>query len=513
MALFRSFRAVRHDGLGRPVPTAESSLESLTGGLSDLDLRVFDAVANSPSPMLDRTMKPLSAAADQGKLWFAIAAGLGLTGVSSLERGAVRGVVTLGAASLVANQVGKRLHPRQRPDTEGITVRRLRRQPTSSSFPSGHSASAAAFAIGVGIENRPAGYLLAGLAGMVGLSRVVTGAHYPFDVVAGFALGAGIAVAGAQIVRPVDDHAITVAAPHRVPATPRPDGEGLVILVNPRSGDGTGERVQAEIEQSLPAAEIVDLSDVDDLVTTARDAARRAEVLGVAGGDGTVSTVAAAALEADIPLAVFPGGTFNHFAKDIGSQRVARTVEAIRAGLVTRVDVLWLNDAQVILNTSSIGAYPEFVVARDRYNHSVSKPIAAIRAARHVLRHSQPVTVQVNDEEIETLFFFVGNGMYGTAGFFPGRRTRLDDGLIDVRYLVTGQRFETLRLTASLLSGRIKNSRLFIDAQIPEFSLTAAEPIRVAHDGEAGEEQTAAHYRVDYRTLKVYGTSVVTGRS
>ncbi len=491
------------------LPDGEHSLEAFTGGLSDLDLRVFDAVANSPSPMLDGTMKPLSAAADHGKLWFAIASGFGLSGNPSLHRGAARGLVSLAAASLVANQIGKRLHPRRRPDTSAITPRRFRRQPTSSSFPSGHSASAAAFALGVGIENRPAGFLLAGLAGMVGLSRVVTGAHYPSDVIAGFALGAGLAVTGAQIVPPVDDHAITVAPPERVPAAPRPTGEGVVILVNPRSGDGTGLRVQAEITRALPAAEVIDLTEGDDLAAIAGEAARRAEVLGVAGGDGTVSTVAAAALGAGIPLAVFPGGTFNHFAKDIGCPRVVDTVEAIATGTVGRVDVLWLNDTQVILNTSSIGAYPEFVVARDRYNHSVSKPIAAIRAALHVLRHSEPVTVQVNDEQIQTLFFFVGNGMYGTAGFFPGRRTRLDDGLIDVRYLVTGHRLEVLRLAASLASGRIKNSRLFIDAQIPEFSLRAAEPVRVAHDGEAGAERTTAHYRVGYRALQVYGTSVV----
>lgn len=491
------------------MPSDEQSLEALTGGLSALDLRVFDAVAVSPSPLLDRTMRPLSAAADKGKLWFTIATALGLTGVPSLQRGAVRGVVTLGAASFVANQIGKRLHPRQRPDVAGVTWRRLRKQPTSSSFPSGHSASAAAFAMGVGIENRPAGYLLAGLAGLVGLSRVVTGAHYPSDVFAGFALGAGMGVLGAQIVAPVNDHAITVAPPQRVAARPRPQGEGLVILVNPLSGDGTGRRVQQQIIESLPAAEIIDLSDVDDLAATARQAAERAAVLGVAGGDGTVATAAAAALAADIPLAVFPAGTFNHFAKDIGSGRVAETVAAVRSGTVTRVDVVWLNGEQVILNTSSIGAYPEFVVARDRFNHTVSKPIAALRAALHVLRHSAPVTVRVNDEEIETLFFFVGNGMYGSAGFFPGRRTRLDDGLIDVRYLMTGQRFETLRLTASLLSGRIKNSRLFIDAQIPELSLTAPAPIRVAHDGEPGDDLSTAHYRVGYRALKVYGTSVV----
>ncbi|WP_448223487.1 diacylglycerol kinase family protein [Gordonia iterans] len=489
--------------------TVERTVQELTAGLSELDIRLFDAVAGSPSTLLDETMKPLSAAADHGKLWFAIAAALGLSGETSLQRGAVRGVATLGAASLIANQVSKRLHPRRRPDTARVNLMRLRRQPTSSSFPSGHSASAAAFAMGVAVENRPMGYALAGLAGLVGLSRVATGAHYPGDVLGGFALGAGLAVLGAQIVPPVDDHAIVVPPPSTVPQPPRPHGEGMVILVNPASGDGTGERVQAEIERELPGAEIVDLSQVEDIAATAREAAGRAEVLGVAGGDGTVSTVAEQAIKADLPLAVFPAGTFNHFAKDIGSEKVSGTVASVKAGAVTRVDVLWLNDDQLILNTSSIGAYPEYVKARERFQHSASRPIATLRAGLYVLRHSEPVTVTVNGEKVETLFFFLGNGMYGTAGFFPGRRTRLDDGLIDVRFLETGHRFETLRLAASLVSGRIKASRLYQEAQVPAFEIESATPIRVAHDGEAGDEMTSASYRLGYRALKVYGTSVV----
>ena len=129
--------------------------------------------------------------------------------------------------------------------------------------------------------------------------------------------------------------------------------------------------------------------------------------------------------------------------------------------------------------------------------------------ATRSLRHSEPVTVSVHGERVQTLFFFIGNAMYGSAGFFPGRRTRLDDGLIDVRFLTTGHRFETLRVAASLISGCIQNSRFYHQAQVPEFHIESAEPIRVAHDGEAGERTTRAAYLLDYRGLTVFGTSVV----
>ena len=478
-------------------------------GLGELDAEVFSAIASSPSPLLDATMRPLSAVADHSKLWMLIAAGLGASGRPSLQRGAVRGLATLAVTSLVANQVSKRIHPRVRPATDLVSLKRLRRQPTSSSFPSGHSASAAAFAIGVGVENRNAGYLLSGLAAAVGLSRVVTGAHYPGDVLAGFALGAGIAVLGSRLVPPLEDGRIIIPPPSVVDAPGRPNGEGLVILVNPASGDGTGERVLTRIREELPAAEIIELGEGDDIEQLAAGAASRAEVLGVGGGDGTVATVAAAALRAGKPLAVFPAGTFNHFAKDISCETVEHTVKAIRGGRVTRVDALWLNDEKLILNTSSIGAYPDYVRAREDYQQGLSRPAATARAALKVLTESDAVTVTVNGVPHSIAFSLIGNSVYGSPGFIPGRRVRLDDGLIDVRFLEEGHRLATVRLVLSLLSGRIQNSHIYQSMQVPELLIESDAPIRVAHDGEEGDETTRAHFRMRYRALMVYGKSVV----
>ncbi|WP_037664717.1 phosphatase PAP2 family protein, partial [Streptomyces aurantiacus] len=83
-----------------------------------------------------------------------------------------------------------------RPGLETVPlVRRLKRQPVTTSFPSGHSASAAAFAAGVALESPRLGAAVAPLAGAVALSRVYTGVHFPSDVLAGAALGAGAALA------------------------------------------------------------------------------------------------------------------------------------------------------------------------------------------------------------------------------------------------------------------------------------------------------------------------------
>ncbi len=178
-----------HSGAPRPGPA---------GWLQDaerIDVAVYAAIAQTPTPTLDSAMARLSHAANYSRLSVASAAVLAATGGRRGRRAAASGLAAVAAASSVANLAVKPLGRRRRPDRAArqVPVARHVRMPASTSFPSGHSAAAFAFATGVGHVLPPAAIPLYGLAALVAYSRVHTGVHYPGDVVAGALMGTALA--------------------------------------------------------------------------------------------------------------------------------------------------------------------------------------------------------------------------------------------------------------------------------------------------------------------------------
>jgi membrane-associated phospholipid phosphatase len=160
-----------------------------------VDVALYAAIAQTPTPALDRAMTRLSRAADYSRLSLVSAAVLAATGGRRGQRAATLGLASVGVAATIVNLGLKPLGRRRRPDraVQRVPVARHVRMPSSTSFPSGHSATAFAFATGVGQVLPSAAIPLRALAALIAYSRVHTGVHYPGDVVAGALTGTALA--------------------------------------------------------------------------------------------------------------------------------------------------------------------------------------------------------------------------------------------------------------------------------------------------------------------------------
>ncbi|AOR31139.1 phosphoesterase [Streptomyces fodineus] len=452
--------------------------------LLKLDGLLFEAAAAWHWPGAERVLPRLSRGANHGVLWFATAAAMAVSRTPRARRAAARGLASLSVASLAINTVGKRTVRRARPVLDPVPlVRQLKRQPITTSFPSGHAASAAAFATGVALESRAWGAVVAPVAFSVAASRVYTGVHFPSDVLAGAALGAGAAF----LVRRLMPTRAQVRrrARSRAEAPALPEGDGLVMVAN--RGSGTADRIRGLLG-ALPKAEIVECAP-EDVGDELAKAAARARVLGVCGGDGTVNAAARLALRHGLPLAVLPGGTLNHFAYDLGVEDERALARAVRHGEAVRVDAVRYRTGGggegLFLNTLSLGVYPELVRERERWSHRIGGWPAGLLGALRVLRADRhPLEVELGGRRRPLWLLFVGNGVYHRMGLAPGRRTDLADGLLDVR-AVHGSRRPALRLLAAAAAGPLTRSPAHAAVQVSRLRLTGIAPgTPLAYDGE-----------------------------
>ena len=448
--------------------------------LIEADQRGFDTVARAKLTGCEQVLPRLSRVADHSVLWFGTAAAMALVGRPSLRRAALRGLIGISIASPAVNLLGKHAFRRGRPLVELVPlIRRRWRIPSSHAFPSGHSASAAAFAVGVTMEAPAAAVPIIAVAGAVAFSRIYVGAHYPGDVIAGIALGS-LAGLGTRLIWPVPPGPAQVARSRAAEAWTGHDGDGVIVVANRVPVD--------EIRAGLPQAEIIEVGEKDDLDEILDEAAARAGVLAVAGGDGTVGAGARAALARSVPMLTLPCGTLNHFARTIGLETVGDALAAFRGGWLARVDVGRIHRGDgpdvCFLNTASFAGYTELVARRQRLRR-LGKWSALAVAAVQMVRDSEPVELLVDGRRRHVWAAFVGNCAYVSRGPAPTWRERLDDGVLDVRMIATGRRGRRVRALAALLAGHLHLTREYSHSTPEMLRLESPSgELRLAHDGE-----------------------------
>jgi len=256
-----------------------------------------------------------------------------------------------------------------------------------------------------------------------------------------------------------------------------------LLLINPRSGDeqpSAEDLLRAASERGI-ATRL--LSPEDDLYEVAR--ASGAEVLGAAGGDGTLAPVARAALELKIPFVCIPFGTRNHFARDLGLD-LDDPLGSLDAfdGHERGVDIGRIGD-RLFLNNVSLGLYATLVHRREHHRRR-REAWAGARALWLSLRDRHPAPFTVDGEAIEARVLLVANNAYSPDLLSVGERERIDTG----------------RLHLYALRGWLPGSwedrsceRLLVDS--------AARPIRAAIDGEPEQLDPPLEFSIEPKALRV----------
>jgi diacylglycerol kinase family enzyme/membrane-associated phospholipid phosphatase len=486
--------------------------------ICETDRDISRWIGRQPPSVLDGAMKALSTAANHSMLWIALAAVLGAR-KGATRRAALRGVLSIAATSFTANGVLKPLLPRRRPAARELPAYQLLPDPpTSSSFPSGHAASAAAFTTAVALECPLAGIAIAPLAAAVAYSRIHVGVHWTSDVVVGAAVGSGIALSTQRWwpVRTTDE---ARARPNdHAPALP--GGAGLVLLTNPRSGEPDYDPTE-EVAKALPRATVLRARQEGDLQAQleAELAANSVhsngsvQAIGVAGGDGTVAAAAAVAGRRGLPLVVVPTGTLNHFARDIGVYDLQEVVDATEAGEAVTVNLGLVEihetgrtpRTRYFLNTASLGCYSDLVRLREKWETKWGKWPAFAAALVRTLRHAQPLRVRLDGKEQTLWILFIGNGPYHPRGMVPAWRPQLDSGLLDIRYLRADRRLSRTRAIIALALGALRHTRTYVQREAPllDVELLGGHAM-LSTDGEVRDEAGRFTFRVAERPIVVY---------
>lgn len=289
------------------------------------------------------------------------------------------------------------------------------------------------------------------------------------------------------------------------------------VVVNCGAGSVDGDEVEAERQRVAdafaplgmePRTAVVTGAALDSAVRAAAE--RGAEVVAVAGGDGSLGTAAAAVSDVGATLGVLPLGTFNHFARDLGIPLdVGEAARCIVEGETASVDLAEVN-GRCFVNNSSIGLYPVMVDLRDEIRSSRgwgkarAVPVASWRVLRRFPTRRLRIDAGGETWQLRSPFVFVGNNRYEVGPRGIGARSRMAEGTLcgyiaeaDSRLAMAG-----IALRA-VLRGATATPRL--DATCaPQITVDAhGHTLLVAVDGEVEALRAPLRYRIRPGALRV----------
>ncbi len=324
--------------------------------------------------------------------------------------------------------------------------------------------------------------LAVGVVALCGFSILVVASESLLVLLVGLVLAA-LAVASARVALPAD---ATLAADQ--PVGPRP--KHPILLMNLRSGGGKAERFQLVERCRERGIEPVVLTQGVDLLELAEDAVRRgADVIGMAGGDGSQALVASVASKHGLPFVVVPAGTRNHFALDLGLDRedVVGALDAFEDGVDRVIDLAEVN-GRVFVNNASMGVYAHVVQApeyRDAKTHTAASILPDLLGPQAVPLDLQ-FTLPSGEERTTANLLLVSNNLYQLTQLRgAGTRPRIDQGELGIVSLRVRGAADAEKLAALQAAGQMGRFSGFDEWGAAEFEVRSAAPVEIGVDGEA----------------------------
>jgi diacylglycerol kinase family enzyme len=281
-----------------------------------------------------------------------------------------------------------------------------------------------------------------------------------------------------------------------------------VLLMNPKSGGGKVERFQLVEEAKRRGIEPIVLTPGDDLLRLAQQAIDRgADVLGMAGGDGSQALVAGVAAAHQVGFVCVPAGTRNHLAMDLGLDRndVVGALEAFGAAVERRIDLGLVGD-RVFVNNATMGLYAKIVQSpayRDRKAGTALDMLPGMlgpHAAPFALRFTGPD----GTEQTAAHLIMVSNNRYelGHAEGFGSRR-RIDAGTLGIVAARFQSPDEAARFARMQASGRARRPRDWAEWTDTGFEVRSGQPVEIGIDGEAMLLDPPIRFRILPAALRV----------
>jgi len=229
---------------------------------------------------------------------------------------------------------------------------------------------------------------------------------------------------------------------------------------------------------------------------------KRGEIIAVVGGDGSISAVANLLKDTDAVLMPLPGGTLNHFTKDLGvPQSLPDALAYFTSAKKAKIDTGQVGD-KIFINNSSIGLYSDALLDRDEHKEKYGKWPAMIVSILVAFFRFRTYSVEIGGKKYSTPLIFVGNNKYILNGLVF-QRSKLDEGRLSIYIVIGTSRWNLFWASISLISGKKNVSKKLKSFSTKNVVITADKPIRVSRDGEHERMTSPLKYRVNESSLYV----------